>query len=1155
MTPGPFPLVPSTVIVQGQGMERWIAQSVAREAGVCANTAFLYPRNLLERVFSLSEGEAEAAGSGPLAAPSPGWEPTQLAWVIAKQLADHAEAPELAPLARQLGAPDRNWRIVQLADQLASLFDDYITYRPDWVRRWAGDDATSRNESLLGEDEAWQSWLFARVRAALGPGHLADRAAAFSAAVRDAGAHPESALANRMRKAFPRGFEVFAVSTLPPLYLSLIDDLAQLVDVHLSVLSPSRHFWADLWKEIKDEGAVEPATGAEDRITSAERLLAGLGRLGSDFQQALENVSGYVELEGDRFEAPGPSGSILERIQSGFLELEPASADPIAPFDPSVQVHLCHGPKREIEAVKAAITQALDRDPSLRPEDVLVMAPQIDAWVPAIEAVFGAAAEGRGEQSGPSGPPSRIDASPPIPYRIADRGTLRRSPVAEAFAALLAGLGSRWGRSELLDWLAAEPVRAKLGLSAEDAVRLGDWAAEAGIRFGLDEHHREMLGVGADRSHTWAGGLDRGLLGHAVGFDAEVFADLTAAPLPEMLEPALLGAVGDLLETLSAAQREVARPRSVGAWRVVLTELLEETLIAREANAHEHQLVRSALAQIASAAETAGFETEIPFEAIRERFMKALESSRPAQGFLAGGMTFCELVPLRAIPFRCIAIVGLGDTDFPRRRPPASYDLMARHPRAGDRTPRSDDRTLFLEAILSARDQLILTVPAKDLRDGEDQPPSVVVSELLDMIDTYLGDAPRSTQGAGERVRDQIVFEHALQSFSPAYFEPDHKLAWLALDAASFEGAMARRSALSGAGPSAAAFLEVLPAPEDAAAKRPTMTLASLQERLLDSTRYFARQRLGLRMPRPGESLSDFDPSEVGSLDGSQLGAAVLDDLRAGDRPEAARQRLLASPLLPVGEAGRIGADALRIEAQQLAILAQEREAALGGEAPPFDFSFSVVFDGASLVERTDLPSDWLPAEGLELTGILTQLRAGGRFEASFARLGGRAELDRWIEHLVLCTLAETGALADAGVSVQAQSVLVGRSEDRKKSESVVLFGPVPEAKRELARLCALAWAADRAPLPLFRKTSRVFAAGLAKGGPEQAWRNANQSFYGGEGGFRRAEIEDHLEFQKVWEGQRPLESAPSNPFPFDFEDLAQYFFEPLFRARTVSRR
>jgi exodeoxyribonuclease V gamma subunit len=46
----------------------------------------------------------------------------------------------------------------------------------------------------------------------------------------------------------------------------------------------------------------------------------------------------------------------------------------------------------------------------------------------------------------------------------------------------------------------------------------------------------------------------------------------------------------------------------------------------------------------------------------------------------------------------------MNDGDYPRTRTPMDFDLMALDYRPGDRSRREDDRYLFLEALLSARD-------------------------------------------------------------------------------------------------------------------------------------------------------------------------------------------------------------------------------------------------------------------------------------------------------------------------------------------------------------------------------------------------------------------------------------------------------------------
>jgi len=1136
MCPRSAPLSPSVVVVQGQGMERWIAQSIARDHGICANTDFLFPRRLLEQVFCIAEGVSEDV----VGAANPGWEIGNLMWWVARRIAAHRDAGELAPLARHFAGEDRDWRLVQLAHQIALVFDDYITYRPDWVASWSSPQTPSASSaaSSLGPDEHWQAWLFRGVLEDLGPGHLADRTARFLAQVaRDDGGR----LCVALQSAFPNAIEVFAVSTLPPLYLAMLDGLAQHLDVRLSVLTPSRHYWADLWSEIRDEAALpEPPREQSDRLGPSfgvAGLLAGLGRLGGDFQRALEQISGYVESDADRFELPGavhgPHAPLLMRLQASLLDLDAGAETetPVARDDRSLQVHLCSGPKRELEVVEAALREAFRRDPTLTPDDVIVMAPDIDALVPAIEAVFGAADPGEFA----------------IPYRIADRSTLDRSPVAEAFMALLELLSGRAGRSEVLDWLSLEPVRGRLGLDADAVAKLGEWAARAGIRFGLDASHREALGLEASRRNTWAGGIDRLVLGHAVGPSAEIFEGLTPEPLDLLSDPSLLGAIGELESTLSLARRDLRQDRSVAHWSDWLSDLQGQTLDRRDDNAHEHGMLRAALQDLALAAENAGFDQPIPFEAMRERVCRVLEATPPAQGFLAGGVTFCEFVVLRAIPFRVIAMVGLSDAGFPRRRPAAGFDLMARHPRAGDRNARSDDRYLFLEALLSARDQLILTVPSRDLRDGSRLPPSVVVSELLDALDASFEVESAEPK---ERLRDVLVVEHPLHSFSPRYFEAEGDQRLVGLDVEAFEGARARRAALEAGGGKERRFLELLApvSPDhgecgehgkdrehvDAEVVPAHLRLEELTGRVLRSTRTFARDRLGMRLPRPETVVGDFDPAELSALDRYALGSALLADLRAGVPPELAAQRLAASARLPAAEPGRLAARSLRAEVHAIVEIAMARFGTDSLAELPFDLTLASV-----------------PSLGTaRISGLLRDVGPNGLVRIDFARIGRRSELEFWIEHLMLCALVEQGA--DLG----SQSLLVSRAESPRQSERVVIFKAVPDAHRELAQLFEWAWSVDRAPLPFFPKTSRAFGRRWAQGNSDQAWRDAHQSFYGGDSReFDFPESEEELELARVWEGALPLESASDQGVLFRFEALAQRFFEPFLAAREVVER
>lgn len=1124
--PGRDPLATAVVVVQGAGMERWIAQQIARRSGVCANVAFPFPRPFLESVFGAMPGAA--VDGAPRA-----WDLDRMTWAIARAVEEGERERVYAPLVRHLSGADRDWRLVALARQIANVFDQYITYRPDWTLRWERD--AGRPVELSNEpDLDWQITLFRTLRETLGPGHMADRARAFLAAV--TGAERRDVEAS-LRRRFPTAIEIFAVSTLPPLHLDVVRGLATILEVRLSVLTPSRAWYSDLWRELRDADAAPP--------TAIGALLAGLGRLGADFQQTLE--AGASPDGGDRelFVEPmtgsvkeGGAASLLQRLQARLLDLDAdlagdaptAGGGPVALGDDSIRVHLCHGPRRELEVVESVLRAAFERDVTLAPEDVIVMAPDIDAIAPDIDAVFGPGAE---ERDG-------------IPYRIADRGTYRRSPVADAFRALLALVGTRLSRSAVFDWLSLPEVAARFALDETGASALADWAERAGFRFGLDAAQREALGLPPLRGHTLAGSLDRLILAHALGETRDVVRGVSPVALDVFADPAWIGAIAEVDALLGFAVRGSREARSVAGWVEWLERLIERSVVRRDANSHEHGAILDLLQRLRTAAEAAGFTRPIAFEAMRDRVVAALEETPSPQAFLAGGVTFCQLVPLRAIPFRVVVITGLVDGGFPRNRAAAGFDLLAKHARAGDRSIRDDDRHLFLEALLSAREKLVLTVPARDLQNGQPRPVSTVVSELLDALDATFTLDPSGGSETQPRLSSWLVVTHPLQATSPRYFARDRDPRLESRSERAYRGALARQATLAERvwtprqflAPEGTGLLSRATSGSPPEVSMPVLTLDELIERLLRSTRHFAREVLGLRLPRPEAVAGDLDPFALSPLEKASVGRALLDDLVAGVPLAGSLERMRASPLLPAGLQGEILARSVRGEAQTIARIAAHRRA--GEKLPdlPFELELPACADGR--VPR--------------LVGQLDRLWREARIEAEFGRLGTDRESALWIRHLVLC------ALADQGHDLPRTSVGIGRPPNGNRSaqekQPVVFFATVERPLPILASLFEWVERVSEAPLPLFERASRVFAESLLeKGSAEvEAWRKARSEFeQRNDAAGRTAEGEQSLEMMRVWEGRSPIDrTRPDGDLP-GFDQLALAFFEPLVAARGRS--
>ena len=128
------------------------------------------------------------------------------------------------------------------------------------------------------------------------------------------------------------------------------------------------------------------------------------------------------------------------------------------------------------------------------------MCPDIETFAPLISAAFG-----------PGAHPAQA-----LPVRLADRALRQVNPLLDVVARLLELAAARLTAAQVLDLLAAAPVRRRFGLDDGDLDRLRELAVGSGVRWGLDAAHRRPFKLEAFGQNTWAAGLDRLLLGVAM---------------------------------------------------------------------------------------------------------------------------------------------------------------------------------------------------------------------------------------------------------------------------------------------------------------------------------------------------------------------------------------------------------------------------------------------------------------------------------------------------------------------------------------------------------------------------------------------------------------------------------------------------------------
>ena len=1147
-----YPLAPleqETVLVQSSGIAQWLKLALAQPAddgqgasaggaGIAAAMDFLLPSRFLWQAYRAALGAHAVPEVSPFDKP-------RLLWRLMRLLPQVIGEPVYAPLRRFLSHDDDCRKRYQLAERLADLYDQYQVYRADWLAAWArGDDFLPRDGGdarPLPPAQQWQAALWrallddvrgeeARGSQATGAGRAAVHAAFMAWAAAQGEAVPAG---------LPRRVVVFGISTLPRQSLEVLAALSRWTQVLMCVHNPCEHFWSDIIegrellrargsRQARRAGA--PVEIAEEALhLHAHPLLAAWGKQGRDFiglldehddasaRNAVLASAGADPQRVDLFATPGQD-TLLRQLQDDIRDLRPLhetrsrwpAVDPGS--DGSIRFHLAHSRQREVEVLHDQLLAMLDGDASLRARDIIVMVPDIDAYAPHIQAVFGLHAA----------PDPRA-----IAYTVADRGSRHVDPLLQAVEQLLQLSWSRFSASDLMDLLEVPAVRNRYGIGADQISLLHGWIRGANIRWGLHDAQRRTLGLpgaGAEAApNTWLFGLRRILLGYAVGEKGGCWNDIEPYGDIGGLDAALAGPLVELVDALDRNWRTLAEPATPAVWAQRLQALLDAFFLPdTPADAYTLQRLTAGLQQWLALCAEARMDDALPLAVVAEHWMAGLDDSGLSQRFFGGAVTFATLMPMRAIPFRVVCLLGMNDGDYPRVRVPMDFDLMGRDYRPGDRSRREDDRYLFLEALLSARDRLYVSWVGRSVRDNTPRPPSVLVAQLRD----HLAAGWRLQDGtAHPGLLDALTTVHRLQPFSNAYFAPGVAGAappdGLFTYAAEWQGAGA---AMTPATPPAGA------AELPAAVRLEPLTLAELAAFLKTPVEAFFKQRLKVVFETDELVTEDVEPFAPDGLLAWQvqnaLIAAQARALEQGDDPGVSGGEVLGrvrrAGVLADGAFGELTARDLQAPLDDMmrryAVALDEWPHALAGE-------LHIRFQADDGAGEVDL-EDWLGG----LRGNDHGARARIVLESSDLVVDNKYRADKVIGHWVAHV-----ALHACGATLC--TLVVSKAGNAR-------FEPLSrETASAMLRTWLHAWDAGmRRPLPLaLRAAFEWLTRNPEGGGPDSAAAARESAAKVYEGNDRTpGEVSHSAYLQRVYPDFATLCASG------EFEALAEMLYRPM---------
>lgn len=1048
-----------TIVVPTKGVAVWLEHYLCqRHSFVLANISFPFIRSQIDDLLRRRQpaGATEENPFAPYSIPRMTWDIMSL---LHCHLDQYQELHEyLDEAVNRESCPQL--RHYQLAVRIAQLFDQYLIYRPALLQDWCDKPA---------EHEHWQALLWRQLR---------QQAACPSPA--------EALLEFCQGELQPEAYaplSIFGSSVMPASFLRVFKKLSTVVPVHFFYLNPCEEYWADQKNKWQRR---EHAAFEDTRFSNP--LLGNLGMQGQEFFREVLQLEDIFEIEpeseadgyrnyawiDDRAEAePEIAGpGILQRLQHDIRkQVSPGDDDELLGLsdgDDSLTIHSCHYDLRQVEVLHNHLLALLQKH-HYALNDILIMAPDINRFATLIQAVFD-----QGPLAGH--------------YALSDRSISQDNLLAEAFLGILSLCHSRFPVSQVLQLLDSQALRARFGFSSEDMVTIRAWLSEAKVHWGKDAAERELLYGRAFANYSWRQGLDRLLLGLAIDDEqdsppllGEQLLPLSQANGQENRQ--LLEKLGQFINALFALAKSIPREGlTVQEWSGKLTGILETFFLANADSAFDYGVMANTIQMFIQNLQPSNYAGKrITLPVVSSILSEALQIPQETAGFLSGKITCCSLLPMRSIPCKVIALLGMDEDAFPRQENPLGFSIIAQEGRPLDRRRQWEDRFLFLETLLSAQEYLLLYYHGQDEFDQKEHSPSTVIAEVLEYIQLCTGESLSD-------ICSKIIIRHPLHAFSPKSF-PDSSVHLFSpagasgllrqvfsYDRGSWKVA---RGLILRSQPAAATTEEDNPFPAERWPVFPAsswqddtlrLSLLELENCLIDASEFYAVHSLRL----PGREwskpeLSDWEEYQLSRPDQQAL-LRELSEKEVLPQPETDEyqlhyKRLLADNRLPVGEYGRLTYD-------ELIHTGSFRDGKFKQEwQQRQQFSGTLVLDGVGTVWPENVSDNEYfkvlqsaQPEALltcEISGkFLAREHADGVLHCSFKKeTRGRQLLRFYVRHLYLAALQDQPCCSYLrNDNDQMGFCLSGLSQE--------------QARTYLRRLLRVYTLASQRPLPLFEYAS-----------------------------------------------------------------------------------
>lgn len=720
--------VPEYIVTQTDGMNIWMKNKLAKQLGIVANIDFKKPNDLIFRLYLLLKGPFYTTISRE-----------NLVWLLYRLMGenDFIKRYPIQAAYFDVTGIERDLKRMGLAERMADLFDQYQIFRPEMIQEW-------NQESLDTPTLSWQTFLWIKTKQ-LAESKMPDKTV-ISQFIFSQLKDEQQII--ELKKKLPSVY-LFGLSILTRYHLDIFAALSEVIDVHFYLLNPAPDIY---WMDDKSEKDIVrwKQKGAQHTDTHiiGNPLLTRWGKvLQNTYRLLFKNEALLNNYEILAPEEPQPT-NLLSKIQWDVYNNAVEGRQVLTYTDlkdTSIVIQSCYTIAREVDALYQYLVHLVDRQKvKLSAQDIVVMVSDIDSYAPYIKATF--------------------DNAPyKFKFKIADVSIAVGDNMVTALQQLLLLNEDNFTSETVMQLLDSSIIRQRFQLTDIDALR--NYVSAANIKFGID-------GRKDDETYlvSWQYGLKRLMYGICMSGEGLLETENESLYPLDIVEGAAsleLIRFVHFVETLILTIKSRKNDRSITGWKAYVEYVIQDMLWSSEENPTEEYIQILNQLNTVNQLEDIMKET-VPFEIFRKHMLESLSNQTNESLFSNGGITFCSFIPMRSIPFKVVCMLGMDQTNFPRKEQSSNFNLIQQKHMLGDRNIKDNDKHLFLETVLSAQEYLYISYLGKSLKDNTDLPSSILVDELLDYIQSGIKE--------DIDIKKVMVIQHPLHDFSQKYNQANDTL-------------------------------------------------------------------------------------------------------------------------------------------------------------------------------------------------------------------------------------------------------------------------------------------------------------------------------------------------------------------------------------------